>query len=172
MNPRILVAGIGNIFLGDDGFGVEVARRLSGRPQSEGVRVVDFGIRGFDLAYALMEGYDLAVLVDALPRGELPGTLYVLEPDIGSTEAPQGLIDTHGMNPVKVLHLVRALGGRPCAIRIVGCEPATLGSEEEPAMELSPPVAAAVEEAVRMVESLVQDAIGSRKTVPTGDVLP
>ncbi|MGH7848434.1 MAG: hydrogenase maturation protease, partial [Candidatus Binatia bacterium] len=77
MTPaKILVAGIGNIFLGDDGFGVEVARELAKRKLPESVRVVDFGIRGFDLAYALLDGYDLTILVDAAPRGGLPGTLY------------------------------------------------------------------------------------------------
>jgi len=121
------------------------------------VQVVDFGIRGFDLAYALMDGPELAILVDALPRGGVPGTLYVLEPDLdgGESAAPEAMVETHGMNPLKVLQLVRALGGQPGAIRVVGCEPADFGSEEEPAMELSKPVRAAVDEAVRLVESLV-----------------
>src|SRR6516225_7125141 len=81
--PRILVAGIGNIFLGDDAFGVEVARRLAARPQPDGVRVADFGIRGIDLTYALLDGYETVILVDATPRGGQPGTLYVIEPDVG-----------------------------------------------------------------------------------------
>ncbi len=84
MKERILIAGIGNIFLGDDAFGVEVVRRLSrsARKLPDEVRIVDFGIRGFDLAYALMEGYEVAILVDATPRGGVPGTLYTIEPDL------------------------------------------------------------------------------------------
>src|SRR5689334_8572384 len=113
--PRILVAGIGNIFLGDDAFGVEVAQRLARRAWPEGVRVVDFGIRGLDLAYALLDGYDAAILVDAAPRGGPPGSLYVIEPSeggpAGQDEVGAGtLIEGHGMDPVKVLRLVAALG--------------------------------------------------------------
>ncbi len=153
--PRILVAGIGNIFFGDDAFGVEVVRRLAGRPQPEGVRVVDFGIRGFDLACALLDGCDLAILVDATPRDGPPGTLYVIEP-----EAPQGPGEPagmHGLDPQRVLALVRALGGEPPPLRLVGCEPSSLGSLEEPAMGLSEPVAAAVGEAVVRIEGLIEE---------------
>jgi hydrogenase maturation protease len=159
---RVLVAGVGNIFLGDDAFGVEVARRLIGRPQPDGVRVVDFGIRGFDLAYALMDGPDLAILVDATPRGGPPGTLYVLEPDEPGPE--YSVMETHGMNPERVLQMVRALGGQVPPLRVVGCEPATLGSEEDPAMGLSQPVQAAVDEAVRLVESIVAQFCGGADT--------
>jgi hydrogenase maturation protease len=165
--PRILVAGIGNIFLGDDGFGVEVARRLAERPQPGEVRVVDFGIRGFDLAYALMDGFDLAILVDAAPRGHPPGTVYLIEPGWEEPEAspdPAGKIQTHGMNPMSVLRLVKAMGGEPCALRLVGCEPATLGTEEDPVMGLSEPVGAAVVEAVRLIESLIREAVVSSIT--------
>src|SRR3954447_4848965 len=98
--PRILIAGVGNIFLGDDAFGVEVARQLAQRPQPEGVRVADFGIRGFDLAYALMDDLDLAILVDAIPRGGAPGTLYVIEPEpevLEEAAAPEEVVETHGM---------------------------------------------------------------------------
>src|SRR5208283_2081640 len=114
-------------------FGVEVVRRLVEQPQPEEVRVVDFGIRGLDLVYALLDDYELTILVDATPRGGTPGTLYVLEPDWHDVEDPQAgqaLVETHGMDPVKVLRLVMALGGRRQGIRVVGCEPATLGSEE------------------------------------------
>ena len=83
---KILVAGVGNIFLGDDAFGVEVARALSGRPLPEGVTVKDFGIRGFDLAYTMLDAWDTVILVDALSRGEAPGTLYLLEPDLAYTD--------------------------------------------------------------------------------------
>src|SRR5438105_826691 len=93
---RGLVAGIGNVFLGDDGFGVEVVARLAKRPLPEGVEVADFGIRGFDLAYALMESYDFAILVDALPRGGEPGRLFVLEPDLAQVDS-RGMADGHSM---------------------------------------------------------------------------
>ena len=163
--PRVLVAGIGNIFFGDDGFGVEVAQRLARRPQPEGVRVVDYGIRGFDLAFALMDGYDMTVLVDALPRGGRPGTLYVLEPDSGEIEqeSPDPPIDTHNMDPLRVLRLVKSLGGQPGPLRVVGCEPATFGSEDEPAMGLSAAVATAVDEAVDLVESLVKETLAKHE---------
>ena len=159
MSKRILVAGIGNIFLGDDGFGVEVVRRLAGRELPEGVEVVDFGIRGLDLAYALQEEYELVVFVDATPRGQEPGTVYLIEPEI---EEDGGVsLDTHGMDPVKVIKLSRALGAGPTRTLVVGCEPQVVVSGEDyddMLMELSVPVRAAVEEAVTLVESLVEES--------------
>jgi hydrogenase maturation protease len=154
---RVLVAGIGNVFLGDDGFGVEVVRRLAGRELPEGVEVADFGIRGMDLAYALQDDYEVVVFVDAIPRGEKPGTVYLLEPEI--EEDGEVALDTHGMDPVKVIKLARALGARPTRTLVVGCEPQAIVSGEdyeEMQMELSEPVRAAVEEAVKLVESLVE----------------
>jgi hydrogenase maturation protease len=148
---RILVAGIGNIFFGDDGFGVEVSRRLSARQLPEGVRVVDFGIRGLDLTYALLDGWDAAILVDAAPRGGTPGTLYVLEPEVEDDLPPS--IETHGMDPRKVLALVREMGCTPPLLRVVACEPRPVCEELE--MRLSPEVEAAVEPAVALVEDLV-----------------
>ncbi len=156
--PRILIAGIGNIFLGDDAFGSEVARRLLERPRNEGVHVVDFGIRGFDLTYALLDNYDGVVLVDATPRGEPPGTLYVIEPDTSEASAPKNpdlLLETHGMDPVRVLRLARALGCQTHRILLVGCEPLTFGTDDDPAMGLSDPVRRAVEEALPLIDSLV-----------------
>jgi hydrogenase maturation protease len=153
----ILVAGIGNIFLGDDGFGVEVARRLSGRPQPDGVTVVDYGIRGYDLAYALVRGADHTILIDACPRGEAPGTVFVLEPDLADLDAPdagQAVLDAHDLNPLHVLRLARSLGAQLTPVIVVGCEPATLGPPEG-LMGLSQPVEAAVEEAVSLIEGLV-----------------
>lgn len=153
---RVLVAGIGNIFFGDDGFGVEVARQLQQRALPDEVRVVDFGIRGFDLAYALIDGCDAAILVDAVQRGDEPGSLYVIEPDLDRLGAFEGAaVETHGMDPLKVLHLANTLGGRPQRVLIVGCEPAVLGSEEEWLMGLSPPVQGAVARAAALVEELV-----------------
>lgn len=155
---RLLVAGIGNVFFGDDGFGVEVVRRLGARTQPDDVRVVDFGIRGFDLAYALLDGYDAAVLVDATPRGGAPGTLYVIEP--GMATQPAVLGDTHGVEPREVLELVRAMDGRLPVLRIVGCEPAVVPEDGEMSMGLSAPVAGAIEGAVDLVESLVAELRG------------
>jgi hydrogenase maturation protease len=162
MSKRILVAGVGNIFLGDDGFGVEVVRRLAGRELPEGVEVVDFGIRGMDLAYALQGDYELVVFVDAIPRGEKPGTVYLLEPEI--EEDGEVVLDTHGMDPVKVIKLSRALGAKPTRTLVVGCEPQVVLSGEvydDMLMELSGPVHAAVEEAVTLVESLVEKEVKS-----------
>ena len=163
MPQRILIAGIGNIFLGDDGFGCEVLRRLMGRTWPENVRVVDFGIRGFDLAYALMDGYDVTVLVDATPRGGSPGTLYTIEPDLNELDNldPHVLmVETHGMNPLKVLGMVKSMGGEFKRILLVGCEPQTFGPEEGQ-MGLSEPVEAAVDEAVKVVESLIAKILNS-----------
>lgn len=156
MTPRILVAGIGNIFLADDGFGVEVVRRLARRPIPEGVRVVDFGIRGMDLAYALLEEHDALVMVDTVSRGGEPGTLYLIEPRLEGIEAT---LDTHGMDPVKVLGLALALGAHLARTYLVACEPAVLGGDDEAAIVvgLSDPVLAAVDEAVGMVESLLEE---------------
>ena len=153
----ILVAGIGNIFQSDDGFGSEVARHLlAGPPLPEGARVVDFGIRGVHLAYELLDGYDAAILVDATARGGEPGTIYVIEPDVDAIEsetglAEAGIVDAHGMDPASVLALVRSLGGHMDRLLVVGCEPADV----EDGMGLSEPVAGAVEEACRVVRDLV-----------------
>ena len=160
---KILVAGIGNIFHGDDAFGVEVARRLLERgslpPEA---RVVDFGIRGFDLAYTLLEDYDLTILVDATSRGGPPGTLYTIEID-GNAPAgpgePGADVATHGMNPMRVLSMARAMGGAMGRILLLGCEPETLGSEEEGQMGLSAAVAGVVDTAADLVEKLVRKTL-------------
>lgn len=152
----VLVAGIGNVFLGDDGFGVEVAARLARRDLPAGVHVAEFGIRGMDLAYALQDPYDVAIFIDAVPRGEAPGTLFVIEPDLG--EAAEDVVpEAHGMDPVKVLALARELGRIPARVLVVGCEPKTRMSadDEDLVMELSEPVRAALDEAVRLVESVI-----------------
>ena len=162
MSKRILVAGVGNVFLGDDGFGVEVVRRLAGRELPEGVEVVDFGIRGLDLAYALQRDYEVVVFVDATPRGQEPGTVYLIEPEI--EEDGEVSLDTHGMDPVKVIKLSRALGAKPTRTLVVGCEPQVVLSGEDyddMLMELSDPVHAAVEEAAKLVESLVEKEVKS-----------
>lgn len=158
MGRRILVAGIGNIFLADDGFGCEVVRRLAERKLPTGVDVVDFGIRGLDLAYALHDDHEAVVLVDATPRGGEPGTVYVIEPEIEDEGAVT--LDTHGMDPVKVLRFARAMGAEPTRTIVVGCEPQVVlrgENYDDMLMELSEPVRAAVDEAAKLVESLVEE---------------
>jgi hydrogenase maturation protease len=166
MTAKILVAGVGNIFLGDDAFGVEVARSLSRRPLPESVTVKDFGIRGFDLAYALLDPWDAVILVDALPRGEAAGTLYVVEPnlaEIGSQASAETAINPHGMDPVRVLNLAASMGTISAQVLVLGCEPHDFGDELEGRMGLSTPVQAAIEEASNMVEELVGRILGTKQ---------
>jgi len=160
MSSRVLVAGVGNIFLADDGFGVEVVRRLCDQDLPPWVQVTDFGIGGIHLAYELLEDYAAAILVDATPRGGEPGTIYVIEPEQsrgieGSGDVPLTLAaavtDAHAMEPGSVLSLVERIGGGR-RVLVVGCEPAELDER----IGLSPPVASAVDEAVRVVCSLIE----------------
>ncbi|WP_327382520.1 MULTISPECIES: hydrogenase maturation protease [unclassified Streptomyces] len=160
MNERVLIAGIGNVFLGDDGFGVETVRALAEHPLPDGVEVVDFGVRGVHLAYQLLDGYDTLVLVDATARGGEPGTLYLIEADVGAGSAgagaPQPVLDGHHMSPDAVLALLDTLcagtgATAPRRTLVLGCEPA--GIEE--GIGLSAPVAAAVPEAVRTALDLI-----------------
>jgi hydrogenase maturation protease len=155
---RMLIAGIGNIFLGDDGFGVEVARRLATRELPAEVRVVDFGIRGLDLVYALQDGYETTILIDAFPHAKTPGTVSVLEPNLndleGNTERG-GFLEPHGMNPMNVLRMARATQAPLEHVLLVGCEPAYLGGDDGH-IGLSEPVEAAVSEAVSATENLVR----------------
>jgi hydrogenase maturation protease len=161
---RILVAGIGNVFFADDGFGVALAERLAARALPAGVEVVDYGIRGMDLAYALGEGWDAVVLLDAAPTGRPPGALSVIEPELDGVEPA---IDAHGMDPVKVLGLARALGGPLPRTLVVACAPKVVmtGEEEDVVAELSPPVAAALDPAVELVESLLRDLTSAPEEV-------
>src|SRR5579884_117112 len=129
MNPSILVAGIGNIFNRDDGFGVAVASRLAMTELPANVRVVDFGIRGFDLVLALLDGYDLTIFVDTVARGGAPGTLYVIEPELAEASECDIVENAHGLDPVKVLATATTLGAVPGRVVVVGCEPATLGDD-------------------------------------------
>lgn len=156
--PRILVAGIGNIFLGDDAFGVEVAHRFARLPLPRDVRVVDFGIRGLDLAYALLDPYDAVVLVDAMPRGQRPGTLYLLEAARPEPDENAGW-DNHRLDPVAVLALAARMGGPPQRVFVLGCEPSA-HSEDDFVAGLSPPVAAAIEPAVARLNALIGDCLG------------
>jgi len=161
MAEGILVAGIGNIFQNDDGFGSEVARLLlAGPPPPDGVKIVDYGIRGVHLAYELLDGYDVAILVDATSQGGEPGTIYVIEPDVDAVEsetglAEAGIVDAHGMDPASVLALLRSLGGRIGRLLVVGCEPADV----DDGIGLSEPVAAALGEACRVVRQLIDQEL-------------
>jgi hydrogenase maturation protease len=162
---KILVAGVGNVFLGDDGFGVEVARRLADVRLPDGVDVGDFGIRGIHLAYELSD-YDVTILVDATPRGEPPGTIYALELEQGQ---PQTVIDAHGMTPDAVLDLVGVVGGEMRRVLLVGCEPADVS----PGMDLSPAVTEAIEPAIQLVRELIEEELHGRSTqTPEAEIAP
>lgn len=154
MSHRMLIAGVGNIFLGDDGFGVEVARRLASEAFPDWVRVADLGIRSIHLAYELLEhGYQTTILVDATPRGGGPGTVYLIEPDLETLDGEgPGAPDAHGMNPAAVFGWLKSLGGSPGRVLIVGCEPAQTAE----GIGLSEPVARAVDEAVGLILDIVQ----------------
>lgn len=152
--PRILIAGIGNIFFGDDGFGVEVASRFQTRELPRGVQAIDFGIRSYDLAYALTSGrYDAAILVDAAARGGAPGDIYVLSAEVEEPAAP-AVANAHTMNPQAVLEMARAIGTPPSQVLVVACEPETLGGEDGQ-MGLSEIAGRAVDRALVVIESLI-----------------
>ena len=161
---RMLVAGVGNIFLGDDGFGCEVIRAMGPRAGPDGVDVVDFGIRGVHLAYQLLDGYDELVIVDAAPRGAEPGTVSLLEvapetvPDAAPavSDAQQPLVDAHGMEPGAILAMLGALGGHVQRVRLIACEPLSV----DEGIGLSAPVQAAVPAAVSLLKSVMS---GNRK---------
>ena len=158
----VLVAGIGNLFLTDDGFGSEVARRLAAESLPEGVRVIDYGIRGMHLAYDLLDGYDALVVVDALPGDGAPGDLSVLE--VGPEDLGEGELDAHGMAPVAVLASLGQLGGTLPPTYVVGCQPADVGE----GIGLTPAVAAAVDGAVQLVHDVLAEhlAVHNRRDRP------
>jgi hydrogenase maturation protease len=170
---RVLIAGVGNIFLGDDGFGVQVAERLAGRDLPDGVLVGDYGISGMHLAYDLADGIGTAILVDAVPRGGQPGTVYVIEPALPATQAGEtagtagtdlaapaaAFFDGHGMQPDVVLSMLGTLGGQVDRVLIVGCEPASV----DYGIGLSPQVAGAVDEAVKVVLRLIGAETGPER---------
>ena len=150
---KVMIAGVGNIFLSDDGFGSEVARRLERTPMPEGVRVKDYGISGVHLAFDLAEGYDLLVLIDALPGDDEPGTINLME--VGLDDIEGGVLDAHGMDPGSMLASLKTLGGAFPRTLLVGCQPATV----EEGMGLSPEVEASVEVAASKVVELVEREI-------------
>ena len=160
VDGQILVAGIGNIFFGDDAFGVEVIRELGKVPLPEQVHAVDFGIRSYDLAYAIMDGYAATILVDITSRGGPPGTLYLMELEQAKIASMEPAVpDGHSLEPVAVLRLVQSLGGQITRLYLVGCEPAVLETEDGK-LGLSEPVQTAVTEAVEMVQRLITQLCG------------
>ena len=172
---RVLVAGIWNIFFGDDGFGCDVAAELAKRSWPDWVKIVDFGIRAYDLAYAIMDGHDATILIDAAPRGEKPGTVYLLELDPDKIDTcGDEIADAHALTPVRVLQLIRALGGRAENLYLVGCEPARLDGEG--VIGLSEEVRNAIPLAAEMIERLLADFANGRRIQenfpnhPNGDI--
>ncbi|HEY6279663.1 MAG TPA: hydrogenase maturation protease [Streptosporangiaceae bacterium] len=170
MADRTLIACLGNIFLGDDGFGVAVARRLAGEDLPAGTLLTDYGIRGMHLAYDLAEGWDTTILVDAAPRGGVAGTVYLIEPEPGQAPAGTGdlagsmLFDGHGMQPDVMLGLAGMLGAQAGHVLVVGCEPASTAE----GIGLSEPVTAAVEEAAQLVLGLVRGDRPGRQPAGNG----
>jgi hydrogenase maturation protease len=162
---EVLVAGAGNVFRGDDGFGVAVVARLARRSLPATVKVADFGIRGLHLAYALLDPPELLIVVDAVSRGEAPGTLFVIEPEAGQEGGELGgATDPHGMSLPAVFASVGAMGGTLPRVLIVGCEPAELGET----MELSPAVQRAIEPAVELVQDILKRELDVRPSEPRG----
>jgi hydrogenase maturation protease len=154
---RILVAGVGNSWLRDDGFGGEVARRLSARTMPSGVAVMDAGTGGLDLAYEVMRGYDALVILDVSRQGGEPGTLYVMEADEGSVESQiedGELINPHGMDPQTVLRFVKSVGAWPGRVVVIACEPTEVG---EMRWGLSDNVGRAVDRAVDLVVETIAE---------------
>jgi hydrogenase maturation protease len=156
---KILVAGIGNIFLGDDAFGSEVARRLMDERLPSEVRVIDFGIRTYDLAYAIMEGYDVTILIDITAQGGAPGTVYLIEPDLNQLHLfDANLVDAHSMNPARVLQMLRQFGSSPGKLYLIGCEPANLEAEDGQ-LGMSETVESSIPQAIEWIKTLVNDLL-------------
>jgi hydrogenase maturation protease len=161
----ILVAGLGNIFHRDDAFGVVVAQELAHLSLPMGVRVQEFGIRGIDLAFALLDGYDVTILIDTTARGNAPGTLYTIEPDLGRLPvAHRPAMDSHELDPLAVLHAAQRMGAQLGRIVLVGCEPSDLDGSETGLMGLTDPVQAAVAPAVEIVLHLISSLAGNKQS--------
>ena len=157
---KILVAGVGNIFLGDDAFGVEMVQRLRATPLPPEVILADFGIRSFDLAYAMADGYDVIILLDAISRGESPGTISLVQPEaqeFGDTGQP---LDAHSSNPQRALQMASSLGGQLGSLYLIGCEPAVLETDDG-RIGLSEQVEAAIPNAIQMLLTLLQELLSA-----------
>lgn len=157
----LLVAGVGNLLRQDDGFGVEVARRMCGAELPSGVVVRDYGIRGVHLAFELLNGVDVLLVVDALSKGGDPGTLYLFEPDLDDV-APLGAGDAHGMDLPSVFSSVRSMGGELPRVLLVGCEPATLAE----GIGLSAPVERALTPAIGLIRELIERELAPLPAAP------
>jgi hydrogenase maturation protease len=155
---KVLIAGIGNVFMGDDGFGCEVVRRLAAAPLPAGVDAIDFGTGGMDLGYALTEGYDAAILVDTVAPNHAPGTVSVIEPELEACATAE--LVPHGMDPVRVLRFAAALGKLPPRLRLVGCEPEFLGGEDGH-LGLSGVVETSIERALVEIRLLLEEWCGA-----------
>jgi hydrogenase maturation protease len=158
-----MIAGVGNIFMKDDGFGSEVIKKILHKAFPEGVEIKDFGTGGLKLAYDLMKGYDGLILLDASARGEQPGTLYVIEPaenDIDGNLENGTIIDPHGSDPATVLKFVKSIGAWPAKVLIVACEPQNVDDFE---IGLSEPVNAAIDKAIELVEEIIKEIYAGTK---------
>lgn len=165
---RVLVAGVGDPFRGDEGFGSEVARRLDRRPLPPGVEVLDFTARGLDVVFALQQGYQAALLIDTARRGEKPGTLTVIEPDADSGDDVP--LDPAALDPVGLVRFARLFGRVPAQVLVVVCEPHTVPPvprDPRTLPRLTPPVAEAADHAVPLVESLIADLLAAGPKAPT-----
>lgn len=157
LKKRVMIAGVGNMFMKDDGFGGAVVQKLLLNNFPEGVEIKDFGTGGLKLAYDLMRGYDGLILLDASKRGEAPGTLYRIEPkeeDISPDLEQGGPIDPHGADPVTVLRFVKSIGSWPAKVIVVACEPETV---EEFEIGLSESVQASMDDAIEMVKEIINE---------------
>ena len=164
IKKRVMIAGIGNMFMKDDGFGSAVVKKIMNRQLPEGVEVKDFGTSGLKLAYDLMKGYDALIFLDASARGEKPGTLYVIEPnesDFSNDLEQGGPIDPHGADPVTVLRFVKSIGSWPGKVVVVACEPESVDEFE---IGLSEPVDSAIDPAVEMVEEIIGEIYSEKQS--------
>ena|SRR5690348_13152798 len=159
MSGPVLVAGLGNIFHGDDGFGVIVVRRLASAGVPENVRIMDIGIRGIDLGFALLDEYELVILIDATARGGAPGTLYTIEIRAGDIPdcVQESMVNSHGLNPERVLALAKSMGARLRKVLLMGCEPGVLDRDQSGYIGLSEIVEASVDPAVQVIQRLIED---------------
>jgi hydrogenase maturation protease len=159
---KILVAGVANIFLGDDAFGVEMIQRLRATALPPEVTLADFGIRSFDLAYAMADGYDVIILLDAISRGQAPGTVSLVQPEVDGFGNVGQPLDAHSTNPVHALQLASSLGGQLGRLYLIGCEPAELETEDG-RLGLSEQVEAAVPNAIQMLLTLLHELLGAKQ---------